>query len=32
MDAAQVNAEDLIRHKQVLIVNDALPVLAKRMS
>jgi large subunit ribosomal protein L4 len=31
-EANQVNAEDLIRRAEVLIVEDALPVLAKRLA
>jgi len=31
IEARQVNAEDLLKHKQVVLVQDALPVLAGRL-
>jgi ribosomal protein L4 len=30
-EANQINAEDLIRYEQVIVVEDALPALAKRV-
>jgi hypothetical protein len=27
-----VNSEDLLRYRKVVVTNDALPVLAKRMA